>query len=469
MINHTIAAISTPLGPGGIGVIRISGPAAHAILNRIFVRHKSGCNERPRSAKDRPFSSHRVYYGHIVDPETGHPIDEVLAIYMKGPKSFTREDIVEIQAHSGFIVLDRILGVIIDSGAALAEPGAFTRRAFLNGRIDLTQAEAVIDLINASSEKAAQMAGQQISGGIAEVVQNLVQELTAMQANCEFEIEFSDAEATEKCVPDLRRKIRTSVLPTIDRLIQRYKDTAVYRDGIHLAIVGLPNVGKSSLLNILVEKEAAIVSALPGTTRDVIREHLSINGIPVVICDTAGIHETADPVERMGIQKAWSQINCSDMVLVVLDASRAIQALDERLVDELDASKAIIVINKDDISAERGVSAIEKRFGGLPRVRLSAKTGSGIESLKELIFRFFVNGRAPDLFEYGTPNLRQRKVLDRARAELIRIGNPGQAAPAVELASSIINTACQILGEISGSTGSGDLYDHIFSQFCIGK
>lgn len=465
----TIAAISTPVGPGGIGIVRISGPAAYSILRRVFKPKNNHREGRPGEALEQPFLSHRVYYGFLIDPVSGTPIDEVLAIYMKGPKSFTREDVVEVQSHSGYVLLNRILGILIDNGASLADPGDFTKRAFLNGRIDLTQAEAVIDLINAPSETAAQLACQQVAGGIKDAVAELVDALTALQAGCEAQIEFFEEIRSDNGLTALSTKIDESILPTIDGLIQREKDAAIYRDGIKLAILGLPNVGKSSLLNVLVERDAAIVSSLPGTTRDIIREHISINGIPVVACDTAGIQESADPVERIGIQKAKDQLVGADIVLMVLDGSRALQPGDERLVDEARAFNTILVINKDDVAIESVLSFVRQRFSELSQIRISAATRSGIERLKEMIFRRLVNGNRHGFSDWVSPNRRQRQILEQAREELNRLIESCHHHQDVEQVSGRLAQVCRRLEEISGNRGNADLYDYIFSQFCVGK
>jgi tRNA modification GTPase len=469
MINQTIAAIATPLGPGGIGIVRISGPSSCSILNRLFKKHLHDISAESHDICEGFFRSHRVYYGKILEPGNGAVIDEVLALYMKGPKSYTREDVVEIHSHSGFVVLDRILSAVIDSGAILAGPGEFTKRAFLSGRIDLSQAEAIIDLINAPCETAANMASQQVTGGIRDIVERLTTTLRALQARCEAWIEFSEIDADNNPVPGVCKDVRRSVLPIIAQLIQRQKETAIYREGFHLAIAGSPNVGKSSLLNKLVQREAAIVSEVPGTTRDIVREYLSINGVPVVLCDTAGIHESQDPVECIGIEKAREQIHRADLVLLVLDATRSLNLFEEKLLEDLKKYNCIVVLNKEDVVQEEGLRKIEKKLAYSTFVKVSAKHGSHIDQLKEIIFKDIVLGQVFDEGQGVSPNLRQRKLLEKAKETLQQLTGSGGEKLSIELVGDVLNNAIDGLGMVSGKREQADLYDHIFSQFCIGK
>jgi tRNA modification GTPase len=471
MSNNTIAAISTPLGPGGIGIVRISGPNSFSIMKRLFVRGKKGGRPSGKSFVESPMSSHVVYYGHLVEPESGNIIDEVLGIYMKAPKSFTREDVVEFHSHSGFVVLDRILNAIFDAGASLSGPGEFTKRAFLNGRIDLTQAEAVIDLINAPCETAVQMASCQVAGGLRDVLDGVSRSVLKLMAGCEASIEFNDSGEfdCESNIEKIQKTLRCSIIPEILLLIQRQKDSAIFKDGALLAIAGVPNVGKSSLLNRLVEKETAIVSEVPGTTRDIVREYFSINGVPVVVCDTAGIHDTKDPVECIGIKKARDHFHQADIVLMVLEGTRTLNDFENNLIDEFGNLKTIIVINKDDIAGDPEILSIQKMIKGLPHIRVSAKTGNGIDELKALIFKGLVSGESTVSNERVTPNLRQRKILEKVMSELKKCLVGTETETSVEFVSERLNRTLQLLDEISGSRKQEDLYDHIFSQFCIGK
>jgi tRNA modification GTPase len=410
-----------------------------------------------------------VYYGHLIEPGNGNIIDEVLAIFMKGPKSFTREDVVEFHSHSGFVVLDRILNVVTDAGAVLSGPGEFSKRAFLNGRIDLTQAEAVIDLINAPCETAVQIASRQVAGGLRDVLDGITNTITTLQASCEANIEFSEVDDPEIVLSKIRSTLRNAVIPDISALIQRQKDTSIFQEGALLAIAGSPNVGKSSLLNRLVERETAIVSEVPGTTRDIVREYFSINGVPVVLCDTAGIHDTKDPVECIGIQKARDHINRADILLLIFEGTRRLNGFEEKLIDEFKNSKIIVVINKDDLADEDAICDIQKRITNIPHVRVSAKLGTRVEALKALIFNDLVSGKSIVNHVGVTPNLRQRKILEKVALSLERCRIAAETEQSLEIVSELMNDVLLLLGDISGKREKEDLYDHLFSQFCIGK
>ncbi|MFO7715361.1 tRNA uridine-5-carboxymethylaminomethyl(34) synthesis GTPase MnmE [Desulfosarcina sp.] len=466
MSDKTIAAIATPLGSGGIGVIRISGPDAYPILNRVFV-----LKEIRHNGKSAPgtFLSRRVYHGHIIDPATGHIIDEVLAFFMRGPKSFTREDVVEIQSHSGFVVLDRILSLVVDLGASVAAPGEFTKRAFLNGRIDLTQAEAVIELINAPCGTAVQMAGQQISGKLRELLKKISDEINRLRAKCEASIEFSEVGQDPTVYMDIQETMQAFILPEVTALIQRQKDTSIFQDGLLLTIAGAPNVGKSSLLNRLAEREAAIVSDIPGTTRDILREYLSINGVPIILCDTAGLQETSDPVEIMGIQKARDHIQRADIILLVLEATRPPNTLEEKLIEASSTQKTIVVISKDDLADKLSVSKIKNKIKDGCYVHVSAKLGTGIAELKNLIIQDILLEKADISSEWVAPNLRQRKILEQSELEIHHCLNAAETQAPLELVSESLNRVRVTLDEISGNCNNEALYDQIFSQFCIGK
>jgi tRNA modification GTPase len=467
--RKTIAGIATPLGPAGIGVVRISGPDSLLILKRLFASGRPGAQISSSLTANKQFNSHAVCYGHIIDPASGGIIDEVLCFYMQGPKSFTREDVVEIQSHSGYLVLDRILSAVVDSGAALSLPGEFTKRAFLNGRIDLSQAEAVVDLINAPSEAALQMASQQLTGGVRDVLKAIHTKLVALNAHCEAAIDFPEAVETATAVSTIPVILKNDILPEISCLIQRSQDNAVFREGLRLAIVGVPNVGKSSLLNQLAEKEAAIVSELPGTTRDLVREYLSINGVPVVVCDTAGLQDTHDPVERMGILKAREELRCADVILLVLDATREITSFEEALMVENSIQKTLCVINKIDLGLDLVSVVVRDKFPGRRVVRVSAKTGSGISELKQAVFSDWVCPKETPRWQAVTPNFRQRKILEKVLRELQPCCSVDETRHPPEITAEILRRALELLDGISGNRDQEDLYDYIFSQFCVGK
>lgn len=469
MDNRTIAAISTPLGPGGIGIIRISGPDALGILKRLFlVQSKKSAHKK--EAK-HAFSSHHVYYGHLREADTDTVIDEVIVFFMKGPSSYTREDVVEIQSHSGYIILDRILSAILGAGAQLARPGEFTQRAFLNGRIDLTQAEAVVDLINAPCETAATMAVNQASGGVKDKINTLLHLVNELNAKCEATIEFGESDdlSIEQDLSAMSHELFDSILVQIRHLIQSQKTSAIYYDGILMTIAGVPNVGKSSLLNQLVEKETAIVSEMPGTTRDIIREYLSINGIPVTLCDTAGLHETKDPVECIGIDKARDHIKKAELLLFVIEAVRGLNDFEKQFLKENGGRRILIVVNKVDIAGPEDLKILNKDIGHFISIAVSAKTGSGISDLKKIIFNTLVGEQNKENIPVAPPNLRQRKILEKIEQMILSEKENIKINPEAELMADILSHIREELEKITGSTNGDDLYDHIFSQFCVGK
>ena len=469
MIDTTIAAIATPLGTGGIGIIRISGTLSLNILKCLFsyakyIKAKDYIEREPSF-----FPSHTIHYGFIVDPGSKDIIDEVLAVYMAGPKSYTREDVVEIHSHSGYIILEKILEMVIDHGATLAEPGEFTKRAFINGRIDLTQAEGVIDLINAPCETAAQVASVQMTGVLRTVVEGIIEQVNNLIARCEAQIEFSEELDQTDGVNGINEEINQRLIPRINELIQRQKETAIYKEGFTLTISGVPNVGKSSLLNKLVQRETAIVSEFPGTTRDVVRDYISINGVPVMICDTAGIQETADPVECMGIVKAREQIQAADLVLTVLDGSRDLNDYEINEVNQKMKKKKVYVINKIDISQDDVIDRIQGYLHPINALPVSAKYGTNIDKLKKRIFAEIVKSGISEHENWVSPNLRQRKILEKVVKEFCSDNFDDFDRNALEVISDTLMRVRKRLGEITGDQKQDGLYDQIFNQFCIGK
>ena len=469
MDNRTIAAISTPLGPGGIGIIRISGPEALVILKRLFLFQ--GKKSTRKKETEHAFSSHHVYYGHLREADSDTVIDEVIVFFMKGPNSYTREDVVEIQSHSGYIILDRILSAILDAGAELARPGEFTQRAFLNGRIDLTQAEAVIDLINAPCETAANIAVNQASGGVKDKITTLLHIVNDLNAKCEAMIEFGESDdlSIEKDLSEISHELFDSLFGQIRHLIKSQKSSAIYYDGVLMTIAGVPNVGKSSLLNQLVEKETAIVSEIPGTTRDVIREYLSINGIPVTLCDTAGLHETKDPVECIGIDKARDHIDKAELLLFVVEAMRGLNTFEKQFLKENGDRRILIVVNKVDLTSPEDCKKLNKDIANFISIAVSAKTGFGISDLKKLIFNTLVGEQNKDNIPVAPPNLRQRKILEKIERMILSEKDNIQLHPEPDLMAATLGHIRKELEKITGSTNGEDLYDYIFSQFCVGK
>ncbi|HWP46439.1 MAG TPA: tRNA uridine-5-carboxymethylaminomethyl(34) synthesis GTPase MnmE [Candidatus Limnocylindrales bacterium] len=455
--EDTIAAISTPLGEGGIGVIRISGKAAIAIADALFVSPSKG-----KKLKDLP--SHTVHYGHIYDPGTQEPVDEVLVTLMRAPKSYTREDVVEISSHGGFISLKRILDLVLKGGARLAEPGEFTKRAFLNGRIDLSQAEAVIDIIQSRTELSHKVAVRQLEGRLSQKVRAIRDTLKHLTALVEASIDFSE-EDIEVISPEALDSGIGEALESIDFLIETAEEGQILREGLSLVIVGKPNVGKSSLLNVLLEEERAIVTPIPGTTRDVIEESLNLKGVPVRLLDTAGIRNTEDPVEVQGVLRSKNLLEKADLVLWVLDSSSPLTQEDRDILELVKEKKVLGVLNKIDLPSKIGEEA-GQLLAGIPWVKISAKEKSGIETLKDLIFEMVVKTPVESVW---VTNIRHKNALIKAQQSLLKARESIAQRMSGEFIAVDLRAALDSLGEIIGETTTEDILTEIFSTFCIGK
>ena len=470
METTTIAAIATPSGYGGIGIVKISGPLAIRIARQIF-KKKCPDTSVPTSQPSAQIDSHRLYYGMIKDPDTEKVVDEVLLAVMKAPHSYTRENVVEIQAHAGPVALQTILQIVMRAGAQLAEPGEFTRRAFLNGRIDLTQAEAVMDIIYAKSETALIAAGEQIRGRLKKKVEKIKDDLENACAIVEAGIDFPDEIDEELDAGRLAAKLRESVAEPIKGLLRQHESLRFYRDGISLAIVGKPNVGKSSLLNSLLQDERAIVTERPGTTRDVISERLNINGIPIDVLDTAGIHQTFDQIENMGIQKARDCIAAADIVLFVVDTSQPIDQADRYIYDLVSEKISVLVYNKIDLveNEQSGCDRTPEGFNRKPCVEISAKYGQGLENLKSIVAEISVGNISTSAKNMIIPNLRHKQHLESCLADIQRACQALRNNTPMEMVALDLNSAFGSLEDILGNRSGADILDRIFEQFCIGK
>lgn len=456
----TIAAISTPLGEGGIGIVRISGPCAIGIAKAIF-RSKTG-------AAALHLESHRIKHGFIVDPETGEPIDEVLLNVMCAPKTFTMEDTVEINCHGGRTVLLKVLELAIASGARLAEPGEFTKRAFLNGRIDLAQAEAVIEVIRAKTEASLAAAMALLRGGLSKEIASLEEDLLGALASIEASIDFAE-EGLEIASPESLRVCLSGCIDSLDALIDSYSRGRMARDGLAVVIAGRPNVGKSSLLNAILRHDRAIVSPFPGTTRDLIEESICIKGTPFKLQDTAGIRRARGPIEEQGVSRSREALERADLALLVVDGSIHLNGADRRLFSGAVSRRAICVLNKIDLPAAFGEDALRKELPGLRIVKVSALLGMGIEKLKEAIYQEAVEG---DGRGEGAPlvlKLRHQQALKKAKSHLKKALRALQIGLSPEFVAIDIKGALGCLGDISGRDAGAALLDRIFEDFCIGK
>jgi tRNA modification GTPase len=458
MDNDTIAAISTPLGEGGIAVIRVSGSEAIERVAPIF-----------RSKHDlRKVESHTVHYGKIVDPQTEQLIDEVLVTVMKAPRTFTRENTVEISCHGGMIPVEQTLQALLRSGVRLAEPGEFTKRAFLNGRIDLSQAEAVIDLIRAKTDRAAQVALQQSSGRLSTLIRRFRQEILEILAHLAVNVDYPEYDAEEVTRQQLIERV-TEMKNELDQLLQTAKQGKIIREGISTAIVGRPNVGKSSLLNVLSQESKAIVTDIPGTTRDVVEEYVNIRGIPLRLLDTAGIRETDDVVEKIGVERSRKALIEADLVLLLLNYAEPLQDEDRRLLAWLRDRVGIVVVNKTDLPQGLDLTEVEREKGDTPLVMLSLKEEQHIADLEQMIADLFLQGEVQASDATYVSNVRHIHLLEKAGHHLDEVLSAIEAEIPLDMAEIDLKEAWQALGEVIGEAVAEDLLDQIFSQFCLGK
>ena len=460
--GDTIAAISTPVGTGGIGIVRLSGPRSLAIAEFLF--HRKG--------KGHPaLLSRRFYTGEILHPSDGRILDEVLLVYMAAPKTYTREDVVEIQCHSGILVLQEILQAVLAGGARLAEPGEFTKRAFLNGRLDLAQAEAVIDLIRAKTQRSLEIAHRQRAGRLSQKVQAFQDEILDLLSLLEAEIDFPEEGLPEFSREDLRRRLEAN-RSGLEALLRTYEEGKLYREGLAVVIVGRPNVGKSSLLNSLLREERAIVTSIPGTTRDVIEETLNISGIPLRIMDTAGLRHAQDAIEEEGVRRTRECLYQADLVIWVVDGSELLKNEDLdilALVRSQKTASALIALNKNDLPPGFPPESLREKIPEVPQVSISALGGSGIENLKDEIRRMILAGKTESPGEILLSNLRHKQAIEKARQALNQALESLSGGLSAEFLSVDLREAQAALGEIAGTYTAEDILERIFSQFCIGK
>ncbi len=456
MLNDTIAAIATPLGEGGLAVVRVSGPEALAVAGRCFA--PAGRNNLSPAAA----ASHTVHFGHIV--RDGQKLDEVLLTVLRAPRTMTREDVVEISCHGGLLPAKLVLDTLLSQGARLAHPGEFTQRAFLNGRIDLTQAEAVNDLIHSRTELALAMASEQLSGKLSRLINQMRDRLLGLMAQVEAHIDFPEEDIAPQTREQLLRELSESTAQ-MERLLETAREGRILRQGISVAIIGLPNAGKSSLLNQLLGFDRAIISPQAGTTRDTIEVFANLRGLPLLLTDTAGLREAADPIEQEGVRRSLEALARADLVLQVVDASQNRAASADPPLPGLKGKARIRILNKIDLPGAH----LEFEPDGIPTIPVSCQTGQGIEALKEAIKKLvWAGGVAAEMLEVMI-NSRHQELLAKARQSAHAAAAGLQDALPLELAAMDLRRAINFLGEIVGKTITEDLLDSIFSQFCIGK
>ena len=456
----TIAAISTAPGEGAIGIVRISGDLAISIASSIYQCGTKKLEEQ---------KTHTIHYGHIVDPKSGEVYDEVMVSVLRAPKTFTREDIVEINCHGGIVAINRVLQLVLRMGARLAEPGEFTKRAFLNGRIDLSQAEAVMDLIRAKTDKSMQLAMRQLDGQLSHLIQNLRQEILNTLAQVEVNIDYPEYDDVEEMTLQLLREKTQQVLQGIRALLNTASQGKILRDGLKTAIVGRPNVGKSSLLNVLLREEKAIVTDIAGTTRDTIEEYVNVRGVPLQLIDTAGIRETDDVVEKIGVERSRKALKEADFVLLLLNQSETLQEEDIRLLETTKGMKRIILFNKTDLPSKLSTEDIAPYAQEEEIVTTSMLNKEGIDQLEEKIAGYFFQGQMNERDATYLSNTRHIALLEKAEQALVEVQNGIEMEMPVDLIQIDFTRAWDLLGEITGDSVQDELLTQLFSQFCLGK
>ena len=471
MEYDTIVAIATPTGSGGIGIIKISGKDAFSIAEAIFQKSRASKDEgrSENEALSFPLKSHRLYHGHIVNPETGQVLDEVLLSAMKAPRTYTREDVIEINTHSGYIVMASILDLVLQKGARIADPGEFTKRAYLSGRIDLTQAEAVIDIINSRTQKSLEIATSQIKGKLKKRIESIRGSLIDILTQVEAAIDFPEDVGDVIDTGSVKKILDKEIIGELSDMVAQYENAHVLRDGLKMIVVGKPNVGKSSLMNRLIKTDRVIVTSIPGTTRDLIEETLNIHGIPVIIADGAGLHETKDPVEVIGIEKTKEYIQASDLILLMIDASDPFTIEDQKIYQTIGDKRLILVINKIDLVKDGFLPEIPETWDKIPSVKISALYGNGLCLLKDLISKLALGNHHLDIQSTIIPNLRHKIALEKSLEFAVSAGEELLKGTSFELIAIDIKETFDSLGEIIGTVAKEDIIDQIFNRFCIGK
>lgn len=454
----TIAAISTPPGEGAISIVRMSGEEAVSIAQKVF------------SGKDlTQAKSHTINYGHIVDPKTHEEIDEVMVSLMLAPNTFTREDVVEINCHGGIVATNRILQLLLVNGARLAEPGEFTKRAFLHGRIDLTQAESVMDLIRAKTDRSMKIALNQLDGNLSHLIDSLRKDILDVLAQVEVNIDYPEYDDVEEMTTKLLREKAIEIKQRIEQLLKTASQGKIMREGLATALVGRPNVGKSSLLNHLLHEDKAIVTDVAGTTRDVIEEYVNVSGVPLKLIDTAGIRETDDKVEKIGVERSKKAIEQSDLVLLVLNAAESLTKEDLELIRLTNDKKRIIILNKTDLEEKLDRKELAKISENAPVYATSILKNEGVEALEEAISKLFFNGIENSQSTVMVTNARHIALLKKAQNSLDSVLEGISSGMPVDLVQIDMTEAWNLLGEITGESYEDELLDQLFSQFCLGK
>ncbi len=456
----TIAAISTPPGEGGIGIVRLSGDEALLIAEKVYQLGNKKLSDQP---------SHTIHYGNIFHPQSGEKIDEVLVTVMREPKTYTREDIVEINTHGGIHVTNKVLQAVLAAGARLAEPGEFTKRAFLNGRIDLSQAEAVMDVIRAKTDRAMHNAISQLDGNLSELIREIRQEILETLAHVEVNIDYPEYDEVEEMTTQILQEKTEEVKAHLEQILETAQQGKILRDGLATAIIGRPNVGKSSLLNAFVRSDKAIVTNIAGTTRDIVEEYVNVKGVPLKLIDTAGIRETEDEVERIGVSRSRKAIDEAELVLLIFDQNQELIEEDLELLELTADKERLIILNKIDLEQKLDLTKLQAKLGDEEIISISVTEEKGIEEIENQIVDLFFTGQTGEKDATYISNVRHISLLEGAHQALEEVLEGIELGMPVDLVQIDLTRAWNKLGEVTGDAVQDELITQLFSQFCLGK
>ncbi|HDD0962676.1 TPA: tRNA uridine-5-carboxymethylaminomethyl(34) synthesis GTPase MnmE [Staphylococcus aureus] len=455
----TITSISTPMGEGAIGIVRLSGPQAVEIADKLY-KGKHLLNDVP---------SHTINYGHIIDPESKEVVEEVMVSVLRAPKTFTREDIIEINCHGGILTINRVLELTMTYGARMAEPGEFTKRAFLNGRIDLSQAEAVMDFIRSKTDRASKVAMNQIEGRLSDLIKKQRQSILEILAQVEVNIDYPEYDDVEDATTEFLLEQSKEIKQEINRLLDTGAQGKIMREGLSTVIVGKPNVGKSSMLNSLIQDNKAIVTEVAGTTRDVLEEYVNVRGVPLRLVDTAGIRETEDIVEKIGVERSRKALSQADLILFVLNNNEALTQEDYTLYEVVKNEDVIVIVNKMDLEQNIDINEVKDMIGDTPLIQTSMLKQEGIDELEIQIRDLFFGGEVQNQDMTYVSNSRHISLLKQARQTIQDAIDAAESGVPMDMVQIDLTRTWEILGEIIGETASDELIDQLFSQFCLGK